>query len=252
MLNDNKIEYVGLGEMRKLVTPLICDPKKTAKQLRDAVDPLIRIEDCDTLLLSDENISGGTGELFRVGKLYVTLAKRVEKISKAFKDYNIKYVFTTREYSRFYASAYCEFLRHNKRFITFKEYLNKFDYLGFSWNDVLNDVNESIMDDSIKIITFEDFIESEASFFKELVGEYQGSMSPYEDTNTRSAFKARTIKAANILAMSMDRKLVNKLLAPIDNKISKLEGSSKFNPWTPHEQKYLEEKYKNDLKSIYK
>lgn len=250
-LLERKLLYIPLEDMRNGITAVINDDSVTAEETFEKIISYADISDIDNILLSDENILGSFGDIFWNQKIAPNIQNRVKKLRLAFKDYNIRIFLTIRSYDAYYASIYCEFLRHFKKFISFQKFMGDFDYLRFNWSIIVRDLLLEIEPDDLCVFRFEDFIEHEEQVFKALTnGVIPGDYDRHDRDNSRSSFQHTTIGMLEELKDSYDRHLLKKVLGPIDLKVRNSNYSGKFKPFDESQTKYLQERYARDVAKI--
>lgn len=253
VLKANKIAYIPMTKMRKNgITRAITNVKTTADEVYELILANIDCQDYNTILISEELILGGVYDIRMHDKIAPRLHYRINKIKEVFKTHDTKYYFCIREYSSFYRSVYCEFLRHAKHYMTFKNFIGDFDYLNYSWKDLILELMQEVGKEKLTIFTFENFIKKEDHYFKMLLNDYDLKLREYLTKNTRKSFANKSIEILDCLSHEFSGEFVIKLLHHIDLNIHRLNFKEKFNPWSKSEQKHLKNKYINDINEIEK
>lgn len=251
-LANNKIAYIPLNIMRSGITSYIVRQDFNPKEFYNLIISNLEFEDYEILIISDENIIGGINDI-QASKQIAPLAKqRIEKIVSAFSDSHEIYChFAVREYASYYASIYCECLRHLKKYETFETFLEGFNYLQFSWQNIINELVNVIDLDNLFVYSFEYFIENELAIFKTLtsqrINDFDKHINLSED---RKTFRHKTIEIVDHLATKFNNQMIVNLLNPINAGMLSMNRNKKFNPFNESELNYFEEKYKNDLVEI--
>ena len=246
---DADQHYVGLGYMRKNITPLINNPQSPISELREE---LIKFSGYRTLILSDENISGDSGALKR-GVLYRDLRGRCEKIRAALEDHiDMEVFFSIRDYREFIPSMYCEHLRHNP-FCTFDDYLENSNYNQLSWVQIYDDLVSVFGTKSVKLFNFESFLTDESKFMQMLLPsscEYKKTELKVTSWLTRATLSKSAVDFLEQSQSNLNPAGLKTLMSVIEN--GRFEGHwkrpEKFSPL--YEDRFLEEKYKKELQAL--
>jgi len=246
-LEDNRIAYIPLRDMRSGITSSITEESVYASEIRNFLFTKIDIEKYDRIIISDENIIGGTNDIFSQSNLYPRGHKNVEKIKEVFKDCNLKFLLAIRNYSDFYPSMYCEFLRHHEKFITFRHYISTFNYLKYSWPYLIESIVRPTKEHPISIMQLEQLSEVEDKLFQYFTGSSEVFISPAPKKDSRKSYKAKTVQMMDVLNKELDGKYLIKFINAIDKVNLKQGQVKKFSPWNSSELSFFQEKYEQDL-----
>jgi len=251
-LTENKIAYIPLNLMRSGITACIVKNDSTPQQFYDLVKSNLELNDYETLIISDENIIGGINDILTNKSIAPKIKLRLDKIVQAFgKDHSIFCYFAVREYASYYASIYCECLRHLNRYETFDTFIEGFDYLQFSWLNIINEFTNFIDADKINIYSFEYFIENEQTIFKALTNGRIDNFIEYSETSgSRKTFRHKTIELLDHLSLRFNNQMLKNLINPVDKAMLSINRNRKFIPFSESELNYFSNKYNKDLEEI--
>jgi len=220
------------------------------EEAKNKILSYLELDQTNLLILSDENILGGVSDPFHHKDLYPKAVRRIERMEKIFEGQSIKYVISIREYAQFYASIYCEFLRHAKRFITFRDFISKFNYMGYSWDALLTGISRRSDKSKLQIMVYEDILKKEEVFFEFFVKELNSDLVPHSDKNSRKSFRSKTIRFMETLDKEMDSSYIINFIGAIDNVVTKTGQLKRFDPWNQAEKEYFSEKYQKDIETL--
>src|SRR5690606_35555885 len=136
-LLNHGIQYIGLGQLREIMTSKL-GGGHAASDIMTALTPYMNAE---KLVISDENILGGT-DMPESKKLYSGAGSRLKILLSALHQYEITAHITLRDYADYLISRYCESLRHYK-FRNFNGYYKNTDFSTISWLDLLDDIRKA-------------------------------------------------------------------------------------------------------------
>jgi len=241
ILKSQGISYIPLSVMRQEITKSIANKNVSAQELRALI--LKNSDYGKKLIISEENIMGGTGDLFNHNELYPEAKFRLKKIKEAFYDHNIYVFFSVREYSSYLSSMYCEFLRHYKKHITFEEYIKDYNLIKFSWDSIINEITGIFGHNYCSIIRFEDFIADNNVLFSYFFNQKIISQLRIREKESRPSFLNKTISHLNNLLLFENPLKIAKLKYNLNQYYKKQGETKKFNPWSEIEVEYFKNKY---------
>lgn len=227
--------------MRQEITRSIANKNIDALELRSII-----LKNCsyeEKLIISEENIMGGTDDLFNHSELYPDAKYRLNKIKEAFSDHKIFVFFSIREYSSYLSSMYCEFLRHYKKHISFDNYIKNFDIINFEWNSIISVITEIFGHNYCNIIRFEDFIADNNVLFRHFLNQKTISELSIRNKESRPSFLNKTINHLNSQLLFESPQSVAKLKYNLNQYYKKQGETKKFNPWSEIEIEYFKNKY---------
>ena len=193
-----------------------------------------------TLILSDENISGNP-RLLKDGALYEALERNCFNLRAILpRNAVLEVFFTIRDYGEFFASMYCEYLRH-KDFCDFDSYLENSNYESISWVNVHSALASVFGKQHVHLYDFSDFATSGDKLIGALLPEGRAYTELPVDTNAnivRPTFSAAAIElltsASGFLYNAQQRKLLKTILSYevrnglLSKKFSPLAGNKKL------------------------
>ncbi|WP_112323454.1 hypothetical protein [Oceanibium sediminis] len=119
LLAARRVGFVPLDDLRAEVTRRVWqrpgwDAERQAKAVRQAeafLEPQLRRDDIDRLILSDENLIGTPGEIVLGGQLYPDVAARLGALPGLLAGHEVEIFLAVRPLINFTRSIYCESLR---------------------------------------------------------------------------------------------------------------------------------------------
>ncbi|WP_162619623.1 hypothetical protein [Salinicola peritrichatus] len=242
-LTENKINYIKLSELRKNVTSRLHNEDFGKK---DILDFLLPYMNCNRLIISDENIIGGTNAP-RKQLLYPRAKYKIKKIVDALKGYEVEVYITLREFSEYLISRYSESLRHYK-FCLFEEYLEDIEFQNISWLPLLEDVS-SIGCKKIYINDFE-FVLNEKKYFELLLGKGLDLAEANQGAKIRrSKLSQQAYQVAKLYSELYSKKTTKKLIHMMDENPQDT-AVTPFMPFSSGEREFFSRKYKREIEYI--
>jgi len=247
-LKEKNIAYISLGKMRSGITSTISNDNYDANQVREVIiKNLENYDNYNTVLMSDENILGGINDIFAHSTISPKYEIRINKIKEAFKNNKVTYFLAIRNYSQYYSSIYCEFLRHTKKYISFKNFMAKFNFLQFGWQDLVKNLLEIIDIKDLYVFKFEDFVKNDDFYFNSILNTKNLILDKHKVSTDRVSYRNKTIEFMDHLSMNFSNQVIIKLIDGLDNNLKKLDFNHKFVPWHESEIEYFAAKYQKDL-----
>lgn len=235
MLNYG-IQYIGLGQLREIMTSKLGG----AHSKDDLLLALTPYMDADKLVISDENILGGT-DMPDSKKLYSKAVSRLSFLISIFHQYEVTTHITLRDYADYLVSRYCESLRHYK-FRNFSTYYKNIDFSTLSWFDLLDDIHAAGCENLV-VSDFNYAIRNNDDYFSELLGvNFQLDEANDGAAVRRSKMSLETIRILSALNKHYPPHIGKKLMNMMDN--NKQLGTP--TPFSPFKKEDLER-----LKSLY-
>lgn len=245
ILNKYNIGYIGLNEIRKIITSKLGSNNLPKKEI---LHSLKAHGEYQTLIISDENILGGTDKPLN-NMFYPDVIERLKQVLSLFEGKELVVYITLRNYVDYYISRYAESLRHFG-YLDFDKYYEDLDFASVGWIDLIEQIQKAGID-NINITLFEDIFKNEQKYFDFLVG-VPGIK--YRDTDNnphirRSKFSNEGYRLIKFYANNYSKQSIRKILNLIDNN-PQTEKFTPFMPFSNFEQKILNNKYKQDIKAV--
>lgn len=245
-LKERGVSYIGLNELRANMTSKLGGAQWSVDDIRRTVIPEF---ECQTLIISDENIVGGTDAPVN-GRFYNTAAKRVTRALKIFSDCDVEVHITVRDFKSYMISRYSESLRHFK-YRSFGNYYSELDYGTLSWYDLFDDLFDAGVD-CIWATDFKSIFKDENMYFTSLLG---GDFSDIlEAASTGSAIsRSKISQEANEVLRLVNKyypkAAVKKVMQALDNFKQKNDPVD-FNPFSINDALMLDDLYQKDLERM--
>ena len=245
-LRAESVGYVTLAEMRSGVTAAARRPGLFGMRLRRAVRPLLdRYNDCRLLILSDENLSGGSRELID-RSYYSEAGARAARLAKALRSDDVGIMVATRSYDSFVSSAYCEHLR-NWPYLTPAEYLAAVDVDGLNWSSLIGDLCRRVGQEHVTVWRFEDLGEIEDELLSALTGgaaiDWIKPQGP-----VRRSLSQKAVDELAAQAQRLSREEVSALVEPVAE-ASPL-GAAPFRAYDEQTAQALRARYDRDMEAV--
>ncbi|RUR42393.1 hypothetical protein [Vreelandella populi] len=236
-LKDAGVGYLGLNETRKHITSKINGDFKIGGDLEKL------FTDNNTVIISDENIIGGT-EKISSELIYPEVEQRLSfllgKLPISIGEVHI----TIRDPEAYLISRYCEYLRHYK-FLSSSEYFDSFNLKAFSWLPLIRQI-EKITDRKVIVTPFENLFNDEQKYLETLCGvEVDFQQAEEGAAIRRSKITQETYRILEHLADHYPRHMTKKLINMMDNNKQLSKGSA-FRPFSDELVKVLKDNYQVD------
>lgn len=241
ILKENGIAYIPLEETRNLITAKISDESEPQKLL-ESLRPYMEY---DRLILSDENIIGGTNKPKR-NKIYPNARMRVGRILTAFLGYDIEIYITLRNYVDYFVSRYAESLRHFP-FMDFDSYHREIDFSTVSWLQLIDSVR-SAGATKLTITDFGELFRDEQAYFDLLVGT-PGIVLESADNNPatrRAKFSQQGYDVVKYFAQHFSPGSAKKIMRMIDHTHQET-AVTPFMPFDKEQSSVMTERYSNEI-----
>lgn len=241
------VEFTPLNHMRNNVTPLI---RSMTKHERTYLAQIVDSTTSPTIFWSDETILGWTHDV-KAGALYPYARSRAHRLCDEYPNADFQFVLTLRSPSRYLASMYCEYIKHNP-FESFDEYVSGFDIEAFSYKDLFFWLYELPQNATTIVIPFEEKYGGGVDKVAQEVIRLSCEHSPNIDTSGVTSMRARVsfsheeINLAQHIAAQAGPLAAKHFLQIIEN--NKLRfGTTRFDPLPRPVASALEEVYLKDL-----
>jgi len=208
--------YIPQAELRSLVVQNLGAARFNQWRIRQGLRPFL---DCDQLILSDENIIGGTLPV-RNGILYPFLDERLHRLLRALDTVNVDVVLAIRDYAGYFVSMYCEYLRYYP-YISFETYTARLDFERISWVDVISRIARQVAPRRLYLVDFSTFAADKNRILDFIAG---------------TRVEAREFAGAEIVRRTFSRQLWEELqhslaetgAGSIPQLVQQLEGAGRF------------------------
>lgn len=250
----NKIGFLPMQSFREQYTREL----RVASENDASIDELIQrcfdghVSDApEGIIISDENLIGYCGTIVKYGRPFLDGPRRLSLLRRMLKDHDVTLFVSIREYSAFLASAYCEGLRNDGRFVPFSDMKAMIDPDDFSWPRILESFVENIQPSRVCVWRFESFIKQPRMIMNEIAFNKEAIFDD-EDFNrvSRPSFSQAAVDALNVVRRELGADVANKLLKPVVKNLPKSDEFPAFSPWTVDEQKAWGDKYLDDCIKI--
>jgi hypothetical protein len=245
------VGYVPLGRLRNRFTRSLMGFSASnfdaARQFAMLVPDGSRF---DRLILSDENFIGHCGGFLNSGKLYNGAGTRLSHLRDLLEGHEVTLFLAIRSYDTFIASAYCEGLRNNGRFIPFDEFRQRIDFDQIRWPRVLARFTEALRPAKTRLWRYEDFGSNSRAVLGDLA--FEADLKDVEDATgaARPSFSEVAVGILEVVAERFGPDISSQLIAPITDNLPKNQHRPAFQPWDPKQREDLRGAYEQDCASI--
>lgn len=241
-LASSGVNYIRLAELRARLTSKLGGSQFTSQDVFNVLYPYLN---CKRLIISDENILGGT-DAPRKEKLYPKAKWKVEKLLSGLEGFDVVIFLTLRNYPEYLVSRYSESLRHFK-FICFNEYMSNLKRENISWLPLLEDLAGTGC--KIYVNDFSYVIKGE-SYLQHLVGKKIKLEEASQGSKIkRSKITQEAYEIAKFYAETYSDTTVRKLINLMDNHPQEKKATP-FMPFSEQEMESLSLRYRQDLEVI--
>lgn len=243
------VRYIPLKQMRSDVTPLICNLSGSSRR---ALAGLIDAMPQRTLLLSDENILGGSGDI-PSGALYIYARNRIEMLCEEQSNRTVDIVLAIRSPGSFITSMYSEHIRHST-FIDFDDYISVFDVGSLSYARTFSWIFDLPEHVRVHVLPFEPAlgggVHRIAHTVLRLACENEGiELGPFPETRSRASFTVEELRLAARIAREADPRTAQMFLNMLDAR-DKRFGSERFSPLPADLLNRLDHVYREDVTAM--
>jgi hypothetical protein len=203
------------------------------------------------LVISDENLLGLCGAMLTTGKLYGGVRPRMAQLRKLFAGHEVTLFCALRRYDSFLASAYCEGLRSNRRYITFEDFTDRVNWKAISWFSLLEKIESALLPDRVRYWRYEQFRPKAEAVLQELAfGQRLEATETEAGKTTYPSFSQTAVDALDSVSERLGRIVAGTLVRPISAALPKSEGYADFDPWGEAEKKRLLRRYDDDCRRL--
>lgn len=236
-LEESGVCYFGLDETRALITSRIGSDDDLYKSI------VPKVKGCKKLLISDENIIGGT-EKIHSPLIYPDVEPRLKFLLNAIPVELDSVHITIRDPESYLISRYSEYLRHYG-FMSVLKYFDEFDIKNFSWMPLVNKIEE-VTGKQVHITPFENLFDNEEVYLKNLVQE-DIDFNPASSGAAirRSKISYESYRILENLADDFPKHMTKRLMNMMDNNKQKTKPSA-FKPFSQGLLSQLKENYQTD------
>ncbi|SHL52818.1 hypothetical protein SAMN05192556_1221, partial [Halomonas caseinilytica] len=175
-LSEAGVGCFSLDETRSSFTSQIKKNMSLSRETKKFLDAH------DTILLSDENILGGTDKPTSQ-LVYPKGPTRLQFLLDALSPESLEAHITIRDPESYLVSRYCEYLRHYP-FLDVCQYFDEFFVKEFSWLPLVEAL-EDVAGKKITVTAFENIFNDEDAYFYQLVGDKVDLMPAADNPSIR-------------------------------------------------------------------
>jgi len=203
------------------------------------------------IIISDENLLGLCGSMLTTGNLYSGVRPKMAHLRKLLAGHEVTLFCAFRRYHEFLASAYCEGLRSNKRYITFEDFTSRVNWKGMSWLNLIDRVEGGLHPKKVRYWRYEQFRPNSERILQELAfGEKLELPNADDPKPTYQSFSQTAVDALDSISERLGRTVAGALARTISAALPKSEGYADFDPWGLAEKKRLSSRYDDDCRRI--
>ena len=243
-LRAEGIGYVTLEEMRSGITARVRRPGLFGSRLKSIARRLVKQHaGCRRLIISDENLSGGSRELIK-GTFCSAAGERTSGFAEALGIHDVSIMVATRSYDSFVSSCYCEHLRHFS-FVTPAAYVAAIDIHRLDWAMLIADLCRRFGQERVTVWRFEDFREVEDDVLSAMTG---GAAVHWIKPagSVRPSFSQKAIDALTALLPLLGRKQVSALVEPVAQAMARSDCAT-FRAYDDETASALRARYDRDM-----
>jgi hypothetical protein len=245
LLKQQGISYIGLNEVRQRVTSKLNEDRFGADDITEALQPFMNY---DYLLLSDENIIGGTNKP-KSNSFYPDARQRLEKLLRALTGHEIWVYLSIRSYIPYFISRYAESLRHF-RFHDFDRYYEQVDFEAISWKDLIADIQAAGVH-QVTVADFKSQLEREEAYLAMLTGGRGIALAAADENPSirRARFSQQGYEVVRYFAWLYGPSSTKKIMAVLDNTRQETRATP-FMPFSEEQQTALSNRYNLELNEL--
>ncbi|SFU43362.1 hypothetical protein [Halomonas korlensis] len=242
-LKKNRINYIGLDELRKRLTSKLGDISFGKQAVFDALFPFMN---CNRLIISDENILGGT-DAPRRQAFYPWAKQKVKKVHSGLEGCDVEIYVTIRSFPDYLVSRYSESLRHFK-FLAFEDYMSGISSKNISWLPMLEDL-ALVGAKHIYVNDFKYVVDGD-KYLHELIGKrLELSEASQGSWVKRSKISQEAYEIVKLYAESYSDQSTRRLVGMMDNH-PQTTKSNPFMPFTKAQLDTFKERYEKEVEII--
>jgi len=246
-LYSNHAYYVPLDEFRENVTfaQKFLNPKCCNKVER-YLDTLSQC-DCQSLIISEENIIGEAKDIYCSRVLYCKLHRRITRLQGFISKFSeVTLWISIRSMDTFIPSLYCESLRH-WRYRRFEEVFS--GNYEQSWIPVITKLKETFPAAIVNVIPYEDYTNVLPEWLTALTG-IEAQWDILEGDRPRARFNHLALKLMKYGHWFIPRSLTPEFIQKSSDFFYRIGRGDKFSPFDDDVKKNLQLRYRNDLEAL--
>jgi len=203
------------------------------------------------IIISDENLLGLCGAMLKSGKVYSGVRARMAQLRRLLGGHEVTLFCAVRRYDAFLASAYCEGLRTNPRYINFEDFSSRVNWKAISWVSLLEKFETGLRPDHTRYWRYEQFRPNAEMLLRELAfGEKLDQVETETGKVSYPSLSQAAIDAIDSVSERLGREVASRLVRAISAALPKTDGYPDFDPWGPLEKKRLARRYDDDCLQI--
>jgi len=240
ILNPNGISYIPLNTFREKF-------KKFKNNSEPLIQSLKSYMNSQHVLISDEQILGNMLGLYN--GTYPLVKRNLQSLLAEFKGINIEFHLTIRNYEDFFISSYFEFLRQQE-YINFTRFFRNINRIGFSWVDLVNEINSAGAENLI-ISEYKNIFENEDLYLYTLLGRTDLSLEKADSKPSirRSRLSKEGYDVLNYVARKYSPLATKSAMWALDS-CTQSTSSNRFNPFSVDQSVLLSQQYIADLEAL--
>jgi hypothetical protein len=246
-LRRGGVAHIPLERMRKEITPLF---HEAGEGSGDAARRYLEGFPAPTVILSDENILGGTNDV-PTGQFYPAARRRVTAVLEALGETEVHLVVTLRDPAQLLPSMYAEYLRM-RDFVDFDAYAAKLDLTSLSYWESFGWLRSLPPNVTAHILAYEDRFGRgvagvAATILKLALGSSVGfDLRTFYEGKIRTSFSAEEIELATLVAVKAGGKIARLMLRNMGDHNARF-GERRYSPIEPSVAAALTQRYEEDL-----
>jgi len=200
-----------------------------------------------TLVISEENLSGETKDIYKELFLYSSMEDRLNDFKRFTQDFEkVEIWFSVRSMDGFLPSIYCEALRH----FPYKSF-NEVYGMNYSqiWLPVIQSICRAFPNSKVNVISHENYTSVLPEVIKQIFGENE-NWNYLDDVRPRAAMNHYACKLMGLGVGCLPTKFSSGLTQVISNMLDKNNIGYKFAPFNKKEVDGFLRIYEKDLKAI--
>ena len=205
-------------------------------------------QDCERLILSDENILGGLRPSRLTGSFYSGVRSRLGRLKRKLGRNDVKIFLAIRSYDEFISAMYCEYIRHNS-FTSSDSYLANVDFQSLSWTRLIADLVKIAGDENVVCWSFEDFPAIEDKVFGALTGGLAHLVERPEE-KLRESLSADAVDLLGKLPRGMTRKDIRSRSKRIGSALPKGPTRPAFSAFEARRAQALRARYDEEVSGL--
>lgn len=219
------------------------------RRLRSAHDAAVR-SNSRRLIISDENLLGGLGDVFRTGELYQKPGRRLLPLARQWRTGKLRVMLAVRAYPTFWPSVYSHWVRRHG-YQPFDAWLRSRFLRGTrGWADVVAELNAALPQAELIVWRYEDFDALENAILAEILGHLE-TVSAMKPRQKRSHWGLSSAAVAEMEAVAVDGRRMNaQQVRGLAKQHPRWKGNPPFDPWDALETEELSKRYARDLERI--